>query len=105
MNKCPRCELNYVKDGEELCKVCQNELSGKDDSENAMDIISSIVNVGAHRKSKRKKDEDEVEVDISKDLPIMDGYDMMDTDIPESDMFVNLDEEEEDLDDDFDEEE
>ena len=24
--KCPRCELNYIKAGEDLCPVCKSEL-------------------------------------------------------------------------------
>ena len=32
--KCPRCDLNYILEGEKLCKVCQRELKGdKRDSE------------------------------------------------------------------------
>ena len=26
--KCPRCDLNYIPEGEKLCKVCQRELKG-----------------------------------------------------------------------------
>ena len=26
--KCPRCDLNYILDGEKYCKVCQRELKG-----------------------------------------------------------------------------
>lgn len=26
LHKCPRCELNYVRDGEEYCEVCRREL-------------------------------------------------------------------------------
>ncbi len=31
--KCPRCDLNYMQDGEEYCSVCRRELKGdaKDD--------------------------------------------------------------------------
>ncbi len=28
-NRCSRCELNYVPEGEELCDICKRELSGK----------------------------------------------------------------------------
>ena len=27
MKKCPKCELNWIKDDEELCSVCKNEQS------------------------------------------------------------------------------
>lgn len=27
--KCPRCELNYMKSNEEMCKVCYREIHGK----------------------------------------------------------------------------
>ena len=26
--KCPRCDLNYILEGEKLCKICQRELKG-----------------------------------------------------------------------------
>ncbi len=26
LHKCPKCELNYVRDGEEYCEVCKREL-------------------------------------------------------------------------------
>ena len=27
--KCPRCELNYIQDGEEFCLVCRREVKGE----------------------------------------------------------------------------
>ena len=27
--KCPRCELNYIQEGEKYCKVCSRELKGE----------------------------------------------------------------------------
>ena len=27
--KCPRCELNYMKSTDQMCKVCYRELHGK----------------------------------------------------------------------------
>ena len=26
LHKCPKCELNYIRDGEEICDVCKREL-------------------------------------------------------------------------------
>lgn len=31
--KCPRCELNYMKEDEKLCSVCRKELQGSDTEE------------------------------------------------------------------------
>lgn len=31
--KCPRCELNYMNEGEELCKVCYREVHGVEPQE------------------------------------------------------------------------
>ena len=28
LEKCPRCELNYILDGDKLCTVCKREVSG-----------------------------------------------------------------------------
>ena len=30
LQKCPRCELNYIRDGEKYCKVCLREMKGED---------------------------------------------------------------------------
>ena len=27
--KCPRCELNYIEDGEGYCKICKREMKGE----------------------------------------------------------------------------
>lgn len=27
--KCPRCDLNYIQEGEKMCKVCMRELKGE----------------------------------------------------------------------------
>ncbi len=32
--RCPRCELNYIKKGEEYCSVCINEMNSRNDSLN-----------------------------------------------------------------------
>ncbi|MDO4572296.1 MAG: hypothetical protein Q4C13_02920 [Clostridia bacterium] len=26
LKKCPKCELNYIKDGEALCNICEREI-------------------------------------------------------------------------------
>ena len=31
--KCPRCELNYIQEGEKYCKVCYRELKGEQHQE------------------------------------------------------------------------
>ena len=31
--KCPRCELNYIQEGEKYCKVCMRELKGEQTQE------------------------------------------------------------------------
>ena len=31
--KCPRCDLNYITDGQKYCKVCMRELKGEDRSD------------------------------------------------------------------------
>ncbi|MDR2504943.1 MAG: hypothetical protein LBD16_02430 [Oscillospiraceae bacterium] len=35
--KCPRCELNYILDGEKYCTVCRREIKGEPERE-AIDI-------------------------------------------------------------------
>ena len=36
--KCPRCELNYMKEGEKYCTVCAREMRGVDDSHEHVEI-------------------------------------------------------------------
>jgi len=33
MQKCPRCELNYILDGEKYCTVCRREIKGEQERE------------------------------------------------------------------------
>ncbi len=37
--KCPRCELNYIQEGERYCKVCFRELKGEQNQED-MELCS-----------------------------------------------------------------
>ena len=37
--KCPRCDLNYILEGEKVCKVCQRELKG-DGKEEEIELCS-----------------------------------------------------------------
>jgi len=37
LEKCPRCELNYILDGEKYCTVCRREIKGEPERE-AFDI-------------------------------------------------------------------
>lgn len=40
--RCPRCELNYILESEQLCHVCKDELAGKKsifDDESLMEFI------------------------------------------------------------------
>lgn len=31
LEKCPRCELNYIRDGEKYCTVCRREMHGEEE--------------------------------------------------------------------------
>lgn len=39
LEKCPRCDLNYIMEGEKYCKVCQRELRG-DSREDEIELCS-----------------------------------------------------------------
>ncbi len=41
LKKCPRCELNYILDGGELCTVCREEVRGK----HAQDETAALCSV------------------------------------------------------------
>lgn len=38
--KCPRCELNYILDGGQLCTVCRKEVRGEDEVEDIAELCS-----------------------------------------------------------------
>lgn len=38
--KCPRCELNYILDGGNLCSVCRKEVRGEDEPEDIAELCS-----------------------------------------------------------------
>lgn len=38
LRKCPRCELNYIKENEKYCAVCLREMNGQDDTPEAVDM-------------------------------------------------------------------
>ncbi|MBE5787215.1 MAG: hypothetical protein E7324_06700 [Clostridiales bacterium] len=29
LTKCPRCELNYIREGDDYCKICKREMKGE----------------------------------------------------------------------------
>ena len=45
--KCPRCELNYIRDDEELCQVCRREIKGERDN----DITSELCTACGERRA------------------------------------------------------
>ena len=44
LTKCPRCELNYITDGEQYCKICRLEMKG----EPVRDEIEMCTMCGEH---------------------------------------------------------
>ncbi|MEG2014341.1 MAG: hypothetical protein RR086_01280 [Clostridia bacterium] len=41
--KCPRCDINYIKESEEFCKVCLDEMAGiRDDLDEEEKIICPL---------------------------------------------------------------
>ena len=38
--KCPRCELNYITDGEKLCSVCRREVKGESEQFEMIEMCS-----------------------------------------------------------------
>ena len=40
LKKCPRCELNYILDGGELCSVCRREVRGEHTDEESAEMCS-----------------------------------------------------------------
>jgi hypothetical protein len=38
LRKCPRCELNYIRESEKYCEVCKREMKGEGESEETVQI-------------------------------------------------------------------
>ena len=37
---CPRCELNYIQEGEKMCEVCRKEVRGEQEIEEIIEMCS-----------------------------------------------------------------
>lgn len=40
LRKCPRCELNYIRDEEKYCNVCKREMKGEADVEDGVALCT-----------------------------------------------------------------
>ncbi len=40
LRKCPKCELNYIKDDEQLCNVCRRHMKGEAETDDAVTICT-----------------------------------------------------------------
>ncbi len=98
LTKCPRCELNYITDGEQYCKICRLEMKG----EPVRDEIEMCTMCGEHpampgkdvclfclkemNGSENNQEEDEDGIVVTEDAAIgIDPLSGMDEIIPESD--------------------
>ncbi|MBQ9197076.1 MAG: hypothetical protein IJ157_07510 [Clostridia bacterium] len=97
LSKCPRCELNYITDGEQYCKICRLEMKG----EPVRDEIEMCTMCGEHPAMPGKdvclfcykemngtenSQEDEEGIVVTEDAAIgIDPLSTMDEIIPESD--------------------
>ena len=123
LTKCPRCELNYITDGEQYCKICRLEMKG----EPVRDEIEMCTMCGEHpampgkdvclfcykeMNGEQNNQEDEEGIVVTEDAAMgIDPLSTMDEIIPESDAdedgtmsleALGEEEEEDDMDDDED---
>ena len=40
LRKCPRCELNYIRDDEQLCNVCKRHMKGEAETDDVVTICT-----------------------------------------------------------------
>jgi hypothetical protein len=99
--KCPRCELNYIREGEKYCEICKKELRGEDDAEETLETCTECSEhpaikgedlcIFCLREKKRqenidKKDEpiaeENAEIDEISDAAELDEIDIASNDIP-----------------------
>ena len=57
LRKCPRCELNYIRDDEQLCNVCKRHMKGGADDLTGSSVVDDMDGI------------DELEVPIDDDIP------------------------------------
>ena len=98
LTKCPRCELNYITDGEQYCKICRLEMKG----EPVRDEIEMCTMCGEHpampgkdvclfclkemNGSENNQEEDEDGIVVTEDAAMgIDPLSTMDEIIPETD--------------------
>ena len=98
LEKCPRCDLNYIMEGEKYCKVCQRELRG-DSREDEIELCSICNEAPAlpgrdvclfclkeMNGSENNQEEDEDGIVVTEDAAIgIDPLSTMDEIIPETD--------------------
>ncbi len=96
--KCPRCDLNYITDGQKYCKVCMRELKGENRSDEVE--LCSICNEEPalpgkdvclfclkelNKSNSNEDDTDETENVDASNIGDMDDVSSMDEIIPEED--------------------
>lgn len=100
LDKCPRCDLNYIKPNEKYCKVCMREMKGDAPKEElelcsvcneaqalpGKDVCLFCLNEMKKASSERAEDEDRIE-DTSLEIDSVSSMDEMipqlNDDIPE----------------------
>ena len=40
LSRCPRCELNYLMNGEKICSVCRRDMSGAPEQDDILELCS-----------------------------------------------------------------
>ena len=100
--KCPRCELNYILDGGNLCTVCRKEVCGEDIVEEMPEMcsecgenpavpsgelcISCLKNATRHSASKSTDDDEVVPDDQSLEIDSMSDMEEIELDPPDEGM-------------------
>lgn len=122
--KCPRCELNYILDGGDLCTVCRKEVHGGSDQDDIAELCSecgenpavpggelclSCLKEMARRLSPTATEDDLIPEEASLEIDSVSTMDEIAIDIDDEEMpadaFAGDDEEEEKEDEDEEEEE
>ena len=105
LHKCPKCELNYIREGEEYCEVCRRELKraqmrgrrAEDETEDDEVVMCSecgeepAVRGGELCISCLKEKKRQVELENATELPADDSFE--DEDLLEEDEEIDSEEE------------
>ena len=76
--KCPRCELNYMNDTDEMCSVCRREVRGESEQYDMIELCSSCLKEAQRRNATESTDDSIVHEENPIGIDSVSGMDEID---------------------------